>query len=124
MNNFTQVFGNGKRKYFSFEERKRLERLAREDYYLRRSGERGISARSMGKILERSHSTISEELSRKPAHEEYYRAEYAHKDFLRKQENKGNVRKLDKDPRLRKAVMDGITSDCSPEQISKRIRRI
>lgn len=98
MNNITQSLGNGKRKYFSFDERKKLEKMLLE----------GISLHSCANILGRGYSTIQEESKRKPSYDRY-RAEYAHRDFLRKQENKGNVRKLDKDPKLRKAVIDGIT---------------
>lgn len=76
----------------------------------------------MGDILGRSHSTISEELSRKPAYEEYYKAAFAQKDFLRKQENKGNIRKLDKDPKLRSLVIEGILADCSPQETSNRLK--
>lgn len=123
MNNFTQSLSNGKRKYFSFPERKQLEKLVVEDISLRSHGEKGISLRSMGKILGRSHSVISEELWRKHPLD-HYKAEYAHRDFLIKQENKGNVRKLDKDPKLRKAVIEWIIWDQSPEQVAERIRML
>jgi IS30 family transposase len=87
-------------------------------------GERGISVRSMGKILGRVHSTIVEELKRLPRYELVYSASWAHGDYLRKQGNKGNVRKLDRDIALRSAVIEGILGDKSPEQISKRIKKL
>lgn len=62
-------------------------------------------------------------MKRKPPYDRY-RAEWAHRDFLLKQENKGNVRKLDKDPKLRAAVVDGIRKDSSPEQVAARLRLV
>ena len=108
MRDITQNEGLAKRKYFSFEERKILEKLCLEDRYQRSLGEKGISMRSMGKILGRVHSTIKEELKRLPRHEIIYSASWAHGDYLRKQQNKGNVRKLDRDLTLRNAVIAGI----------------
>lgn len=124
MDNITQNEGFGKRKYFSFEERKILEKLCKEDRYRRSIGEKGISKRSMGEILGRSHSTIKKELERMPRYELVYSASWAHGDYLRKQQNKGNVRKLDRDITLRSAVIEGILGDKSPEQISKRIKKL
>ena len=60
----------------------------------------------MGNVLGRSHSTIKEELGRRPWYELIYRAEWAERDYQTKQQNKGNVRKLDKDPKLREAVIE------------------
>lgn len=124
MDNIIQMEGFAKRKYFSFEERKILEKLCLEDRSQRSVGEKGISKRSMGKILGRSHSTIKEELERMPRYELVYSASWAHRDYLRKQANKGNVRKLDRDIVLRSAVIEGILGDKSPEQISRRIRKL
>ena len=94
MEDFIPVSGFGKRKYFSFEERKALEKMLSE----------GVSARSCAEILGRSKSAVAEESKRKPPYDRY-RAEWAHRDFLAKQRNKGNVRKLDSDPALRRAVL-------------------
>ena len=60
----------------------------------------------MSHILGRSHSTIKEELERRPQYELVYRAEWAERDYQTKQQNKGNVRKLDKDPKLREVVIE------------------
>ena len=124
MNNITQNGGFAKRKYFSFEERKILEKLCLEDRWQRSIGEKGVSIRSMGKILGRVHATIVEELKRLPRYELVYSASWAHRDYLLKQANKGNVRKLDRDMILRNAVVEGILGDKSPEQISKRIKKL
>ena len=124
MNDFTQKEGFAKRKYFSFEERKILEKLCKEDREKRNIGEKGISKRSMAKILERTHSTIIEELKRVPRYELIYSASWAHRDYLLKQANKGNVRKLDQNITLRNAVIEGLLGDKSPEQISKRIKKL
>ena len=124
MNDFIQTEGFVKRKYFSFEERKILEKLCTEDRYQKSIGKKGVSMRSMAKILGRVHSTIKKELERLPRYELIYSASWAHKDYLLKQANKGNIRKLDKDPRLREVVIEGILGDKSPEQISKRLRTL
>lgn len=112
MYNNTQVFTNTKGKYISFEERKMIEKMNNE----------WIWVRAMARILLRVHSSISDELKRKHPLDRY-KAEYAHKDFLLKQENKWNIRKLDKDPRLREIVTQCLKKDWSPEEISKRIKR-
>jgi IS30 family transposase len=124
MDNNTQNDGFAKRKYFSFSERQILEKLCFEDRYKRSIGEKGISLRSMGKILGRSHSTIKEERERLPRYELVYSASWAHRDYLSKQQNKGNVRKLDKDPKLREVVIEGILGDKSPEQVAERVRTL
>ena len=124
MDNNTEKEAFAKRKYFSFEERKILEKLCLEDMEHRKNGEKGISLRSIGKILGRAHSTIAEELNRLPQYELVYSASCAHRDYLQKQENKGNVRKLDRDTTLRSVVIEGILGDKSPEQISQRIRKL
>lgn len=124
MDNRIQMEGFAKRKYFSFEERKILEKLVFEDRYQRSIGMKGVSVRSMAKILGRVHSTITEELKRVPRYELIYSASWAHRDHLTKQQNKGNVRKLDRDIHLRSVVIEGILGDKSPEQISKRIKKL
>ena len=124
MDNNTQNDGFAKRKYFSFSERQILEKLCFEDRYKRSIGEKGISLRSMGKILGRSHSTIKEERERLPRYELVYSASWAHRDYLSKQQSKGNVRKLDKDPKLREVVIEGILGDKSPEQVAERVRTL
>lgn len=112
MTNNIQDFVITKQKYISFEERKMIEKMNNDN----------ISIRSMAKILVRAHSSISEELKRKHPLDTY-KAEYAHRDYLLKQKNKWNIKKLDKDPRLRKIVIQCINNDWSPEEISKRIKR-
>lgn len=121
MDDFSPILGVGKRKYFSLVERKRLEKLVVENLKLAGLGEKRNSVRSMARTLGRSHQSVLEELGRKPEYDRY-RAEWAERDSLTKQENKGNVRKLDKDPRLRAAVIEGISKDSSPEQVAERIR--
>lgn len=119
--NNTQDIGSGKRKFFSFEERKRLEKLRKQN----------IGIRMCARILERStHTSVLNELKRIPestnalGEKQDYTAEYAQRDFILKQENKWNIRKLDKDPKLRLLVIEGILWDKSPEQISGRIKRM
>jgi len=117
----TQDNGSSKRKFFSFEERKKIEKLRKEK----------VGIRACARILERSsHTGLLEELKRIPAstnalgQPQDYNAEYAQRDFLLKQENKWNIHKLDKDPKLRAFVIEGILWDKSPEQIAGRIKRM
>ena len=102
-----------KRKYFSFEERKKLEKLQHDR----------VCVRESARILQRSHSTILRELARAPVYD-IYRAEYAQRDFLSKQRSKGNIGKLSSNTHLRSAVIAGILADSSPEQVSNRIARM
>jgi transposase, IS30 family len=108
-----------KRKFFTFEERKRLEKLRN----------RWVGVRECARILGRlSHTPVLTELARIPSYTDAlgnpmpYSAEYAEIDYLRKQENKWNIRKLDKDPKLRERVIEWILWDKSPEQIAGRIK--
>ena len=107
-----QIFVNTKQKYISFEERKMIEKMNNDNIWVR----------AIARILSRAHSSISEELKRKHPLD-IYKAEYAHKDYFEKQNNKWNVKKLDKDPRLRELVIYCLKKDWSPEEISKRIER-
>lgn len=102
-------------KHLNYEERKCIEKMIKE----------GIKIREMGRILKRSHSSISDEIGRnKRTYEKWYSAETAHERFLKRQNNKGNVKKLEKDEDLKKLVIENLNKDFSPEQTAGFIKLI
>lgn len=102
-------------KHLNYEERKCIERMVKE----------GLGIREMGRILQRSHSSISQEMARnKRVYEKWYCAETAHERFLKRQNNKGNVRKLEKDDDLKRMVIQNLNEDFSPEQAAGLINLI
>lgn len=102
-------------KYLNYEERKSIEKMSKE----------GINLREMARILGRSHSSISEEMSRnKREYERHYCADTAHQRFLKRQNNKGNVKKLEKDEDLKRMVINNLKEDFSPEQTAGLINLI
>jgi transposase, IS30 family len=80
----------------------------------------GCSSRSLGKILDRHHSTIAREIDRNGGAQEY-RAVDAQR---RADENRPRPksRKLETSQRLHDAVNDGLREKWSPKQISERLR--
>lgn len=101
-------------KHLNYEERKCIEKMEKE----------GLKIREMARILNRSHSTISDEFSRNVMPYEKYCAETAHQRFLKRQNNKGNVGKLDKDDDLKRMVIKNLQEDFSPEQTAGLIKLI
>jgi len=97
-------------KYLTFEERKKIEKMIYE----------GLSLRKIGKILGRSHTTVAFELKHnKMSYESHYEAELAHLRFLNRQMKKGNISKLNKDPKLKEFVIKKLQNDqWSPQQIA------
>lgn len=94
-------------KHLTFEERKCIEKMLKE----------GLSKRQIAKILKRSHSSILDEIKRNQMpYENIYDAESAHERFLKRQNNKGNVKKLGKDHELKRMVITKLQEDYSPEQ--------
>ncbi len=82
--------------YLSFEERKMIERMLKEN----------ISRREIGKILERGKSTICDELNRYSTTHSWYNAELAHKQFLKSQIRKWNKKKIENNERLKQCILD------------------
>lgn len=102
-------------KHINYEERKCIEKMKKE----------GLKNREIGRILGRSHSSIGEEIERnKRPYERYYCAETAHERYLKRQNNKGNVRKLEKDEDLKRMVINNLKEDFSPEQTAGLIKLI
>lgn len=94
-------------KHLNFQERKCLAKMLKE----------GLRKRQIARILKRSHSSILDEIRRnKMSYEKRYDPETAHERFLKRQNNKGNVKKLEKDEDLKKMVIKNLNDDFSPEQ--------
>ncbi len=94
-------------KHLNLGERKCLEKMLKE----------GLGKRQIARILKRSHSSIVEEIKRNQMpYEKEYDAETAHERFLKRQNNQGNVRKLEKDGDLKRMVIKNLQEDFSPEQ--------
>lgn len=110
-------YGRSKR-YLTFDER--------EEIALRRA--EGLGVRAIGKLLERSPSTISRELRRAPRNPNNvrhsrpsYRARAAQEDADHKRK-RARIGKLACNERLRREVQERLNKNHSPEQISYRLR--
>ncbi|MBI2453105.1 IS30 family transposase [Candidatus Peregrinibacteria bacterium] len=101
-------------KYLTFAERKKIEKMLREK----------VSYREIAKIVNRSHTTISYEIkTNKMSYEREYNPELAHKRFLDRQIRKGNVGKLQKDPKLKGFIIEQLQKEqWSPEQIAGTLK--
>src|SRR5574342_804575 len=78
------------------------------------------SARSIGKLLGRHHSTISREIGRNGGSDDYRAVDaQARCDAMRA---RPKPRKLEASRRLHEAVNDGLAQKWSPQQISRRLQ--
>ena len=97
--------------YLTFDDRKVIEKLLKQN----------LSYRSIGKVLQRSHTTISDEIKLNSGQLGYC-AERAQHYHEQRQLNKGNKRKLEINDRLREYVIKKLNKDWSPEEISGRLK--
>jgi len=81
------------------------------------------SLRNIAKKLYRDHSVISREVQRNKSVDGKYRAEYAHKQAMRRLQ-KEHARKLDVDDTLRNYVVQRMKEGWSPEKISGKLRNL
>lgn len=98
-------------KYLSVYERKMIAKMRDEE---------GLSYRAIGRILGRSHTTISLEMRlNKLSHDGRYDPEKAHGRFERRQLRKGKRPILERRPDLKAQIIARLTEDqWSPEQIA------
>ena len=82
---------------------------------------RGADQGEIARALERAPSTISRELRRNRTGDEYYAAQ-AQRLAENRRSQRPLSRKLD-DPRLNKAVREGLAQEWSPEQIEGRLKQ-
>ena len=101
-------------KHFCFFERKRIERFLR----------KGKSRRFIAGKLDRSQSSISDEIRVNKVNGKYVAEKAEHKARVRRQNSKLQCLKVAMDPRLKKFVTDNILEDQSPEGISGRIKEV
>jgi len=80
----------------------------------------GRSIRQMAAALDRSPSTISRELKRNSGREVGYRASYAQQQTKAR---RWAGSRLERDPDLRRAVLEGLRRGWSPEQVAGRLGR-
>lgn len=100
--------------HFNLSERKRIER------YLRKVK----SLREIARILDRSVSSVSEEIKNNSVKGRYIAKKAEHKAYCKRQESKRDCLKVAMDADLKKFVIWNIKDDQSPEGISGRLKHI
>ncbi|MCK5867121.1 MAG: IS30 family transposase [Mycoplasmataceae bacterium] len=100
--------------YLNHKERKIIEKLLIQ----------GVGQNSISRIIERSKSTISYEITifKKNYLYSKYEADKAQKLFEERQLNKWNKRKLETNSELKDLVLNLLRKDYSPEQVSWRLK--
>jgi len=101
-------------KHLTLEERKKIERLIRFD---------SAGVRQIARILNRSHSAISEEIRRNSRNRKQYDAESAHRQTLNRQRRQGNKNKITSNGELEAFIRKKLKEDLSPEQIAGTLKR-
>ncbi len=102
------------KKYLSFEERIMIEKMLKDK----------ISQRQIAKILWRWKSTVNDEIRNNSTFYDWYKAEWAHKKFLRKQLLKRNKDKIETNEKLQEYIIFWLKEDWSPEEISWRLKKL
>jgi transposase, IS30 family len=100
--------------HFDLGERKRIERYKRQ----------GKSLRAMAKILDRSVSSISDEIRNNKVHGVYNAKKANHKALVKREQSKRDCLKVAMDKELQKFVIDNIIEHQSPGGISGRLKNI
>ena len=100
------------KRYLSFEERKMIEKMLKEK----------LSLRKIWWVLWRWKSTICDEIKNNSTFYDWYKAELAHKKFLRNQLNKWNKFKIENNSKLLNYIIQSLKEDWSPEEISWRLK--
>ncbi len=95
-------------------ERRRIERLL----------DAGLSFRRIAEKLDRSVSSISEEIKRNSTRGKYESGKAGHKAYARRKYSKTQCMKVAKDSELKRYVIDQIKREQSPEGISGRLGNI
>ena len=100
-------------KHLTYYDRKIIEKLLKQK----------LSYRAIGRTIDRSHTTISDEIRLNSGQLGYSadRAQYYHEQ---RQLNKGNKKKLETNEELRDYVINRLKDDWSPEEISGRLKLI
>lgn len=101
-------------KHFDFSERQKIERFLR----------KGKSLRWIAWALDRSVSSVSDEIKNNSVHGIYDAKKAEHKAYVKRQESKRDCLKVAMDLDLQKFVIENIKDDQSPEGISGRLKNV
>lgn len=104
---------SNRKKYLNFEERKMIEKMIKE----------WLKWRSIAWVLWRWKTTIYDEIKNNSTFYDWYKAELAHKKFLRNQLLKRNKNKIETNPKLYEYIINQLKEDWSPEEISWRLKQ-
>lgn len=100
--------------HFNLGERRRIERYKRQEK----------SLREMARILDRSISSISDEIRNNSVNGIYDAKKANHKAFVKREKSKRDCLKVAMDTNLRKFVVENMLDDQSPQGISGRLKNI
>jgi IS30 family transposase len=103
---------SNRKKYLNFEDRKLIEKMIKE----------WLSLRKIWVVLWRWKSTIWDEIKNNSTFYDWYKAELAHKKFLRNQLLKRNKDKIETNIKLQEYIIFKLKDDWSPEEISWRLK--
>src|SRR3989338_3395967 len=101
-------------KHFDLSEREKIEKFLR----------KGRSLRWISSMLDRSVSSVSDEIKNNSVKGRYTGKKAEHKAYVKRQESKRDCLKVAMDVNLKKFVIENIKDDQSPEGISGRLKHI
>ena len=101
-------------KHFDLNEREKIEKFVR----------KGKSLRFVSKTLDRSVSSVSDEVKNNSVKGRYTAKKAAHKAYVKRETSKRDCLKVAMDMNLKKFVIEHIKNDQSPEGISGRLKHI
>jgi IS30 family transposase len=101
-------------KHFDLSEREKIEKFLR----------KGKSLRFISRALDRSVSSVSDEIKNNSVRGRYTAKKADHKAYVKRETSKRNCLKVAMDVNLKKFVIENIKDDQSPEGISGRLKHI
>jgi IS30 family transposase len=101
-------------KHFDFSEREKIEKFSR----------KGKSLRFIARALDRSVSSISDEVKNNSVKGKYNAKKAEHKAYVKRGASKRDCLKVAMDVNLKKFVIENIKDDQSPEGISGRLKQV
>ncbi len=101
-------------KHFDFKEREKIEKFLR----------KGKSLRFISRALNRSVSSVSDEIKNNSVKGRYAAKKANHKAYVKRETSKRDCLKVAMDVNLKKFVIENIKDDQSPEGISGRLKHI
>ena len=101
-------------KHFDLSEREKIEKFLR----------KGKSLRFISRALDRSVSSVSDEIKNNSVRGKYTAKKADHKAYVKRETSKRDCLKVAMDVNLKKFVIENIKDDQSPEDISGRLKHI